>query len=61
MENLTYEAILRNPEVLDKILREARCERAEVTGRLFLVALQALFSRPTRPATKQDLRTSACA
>ena len=61
MENLTYEAILRNPDLLDKLLRDARCERAEVTGRLFLAALQALFSRPPRPATKQDLRTSACA
>ena len=61
MENLTYEAILRNPELLDKILRDARCERAEVTGRLLIVALQALFSRPPRPAAKQDLRRSACA
>jgi hypothetical protein len=60
MEELTYEAILRNPDVLDKMLRDARCERAEVTGRLFLAALEALFSRPPRPATKQELRTSSC-
>ena len=61
MEDFTYEAILRNPDLLDKILRDARCERTEVTGRLFLAALQALFSRPPRAATKQALRTSGCA
>ena len=60
MENLTYEAILRDPAVLDKLLRDARCERAEVTGRLFFAALEALFSRPRRPATKPTLQTSAC-
>jgi len=61
MADFTYEAILHNPDLLDKILRDARCERAEVSGRLFLAALQTLFSRSPRPATKQALRTSACA
>ncbi|HKC43603.1 MAG TPA: hypothetical protein VKC64_07230 [Burkholderiales bacterium] len=61
MEDITHEALLHKPDLLDRALRAARCERAEVTGRLLLAALQALFSWPTRPATKHDLRTSASA
>ncbi len=60
MENLTYEALLHDPEVLNRILRDARRERAEATGRLFLVALEKLFSRRRRPATRPTLQTSGC-
>lgn len=60
MENLTYEALRRDPELLDRLLRNARRERAEAIRRLTSAAARALFSRPRRPSAGHALRTSAC-
>ncbi|MGH8682861.1 MAG: hypothetical protein ACREVS_06260 [Burkholderiales bacterium] len=60
MENLTYEAVRRNPELLDELDRAARRERSKAVGRAVVGAFRALFSRPQRPATRRALQTSAC-
>jgi hypothetical protein len=60
MENLTYDAVLRNPDLLDKLLRDARRERAKAIGGLISAARRALSFRARRPATGRVLQTSAC-
>ena len=42
MERLTYEALLRDPELLAKLLRDARRERALAMGRLLAAAINSL-------------------
>jgi hypothetical protein len=60
MESLTYEAILRNPDLLDGLRRNARRERSDTVHRLTLDALRRLFSRPRRGATVRGLQPAAC-
>jgi plasmid stabilization system protein ParE len=60
MENLTYEAVLRNPDLLDTIRRDAHRERAEAVHRLILDALRTPLSRAPRIATRRALEPSTC-
>jgi hypothetical protein len=60
METLTYEAVLRDPDLLDTIRRDAHRERAETVHRLILDALRTLLSRAPRSATRPALQSSAC-
>ena len=60
MENLTYEAILRDPDLLDRLLRAAHRARSEAVHRFILDALRARFSRSPRTATTHTLQPSAC-
>ncbi len=43
MKNLTYEAILENPELLQEVLRNARRERAEAIAPGVLAILRKLL------------------
>jgi FAD/FMN-containing dehydrogenase len=60
VETITYEAVRRNPELLNELLQNARRERSRAVHRLVSRALRALFWRPRRPAAALALRTSAC-
>ncbi len=56
MENLTYAAVQRNPDLLAELVHKARRERSEAVHRLFLNALRTLFSRPPRIAPRRALQ-----
>jgi hypothetical protein len=60
MEHLTYDALLRDPDLLDELVRAARRERAETAHRLLSDVLQALIARSHRPAAGQALQPSGC-
>jgi hypothetical protein len=49
MEPLTYEALQRDPELLAKLLRDARRERARAMGELFAAAIGAVRRRLPSP------------
>lgn len=42
MEPLTYESLLRDPELLEKLLRNARRERALAMGQFFAALIRSL-------------------
>jgi hypothetical protein len=44
MDPITYEALRRNPELLDTLRRQAHRERAEAVHRLIIVPIRRLFS-----------------
>jgi hypothetical protein len=48
MDPLTFEAITRNPELLDALMEQARRERAETMHRLLVEPLKGLFGRQRR-------------
>ncbi len=60
MEPLTHEALEHNPDLLRRLLQDARRERAEAVHRLISGAFRALFARPRRRAVRPTLQTSAC-
>lgn len=60
MGHLTYEALRRNPDLLDQLLRDARRERAAAVDRLISAALRALLARPRRAAPRPSLQAAAC-
>jgi hypothetical protein len=60
VENVTYEAVRRHPELLHELLQNARRERSQAVHDLVSRALRALFPRPRRPATALALRPSPC-
>lgn len=60
MRNLTYEVVVRNPERLEKLLRNARRERAEAVHRAIASAFRKLLSLLRRPATRRTLQISGC-
>jgi hypothetical protein len=60
MENLTYQDILRNPDLLDDLVRSAHRERSKAIGSAIAAAFRALFFRPRRPAARSPLQTSGC-
>jgi hypothetical protein len=41
---LTYEAVQKHPEVLQRLLRQARRQRAETVHQLLVAALARLFA-----------------
>jgi hypothetical protein len=45
MDPLTYEALTRNPELLQAILQQAHRERAEAMHRLIVAPIARLFHR----------------
>ncbi len=61
MDHLTYEALLLDPDMLNRVTRDARRERARIVGDLLSAAFRALFAaRPRRAAPRQVLQTSGC-
>jgi hypothetical protein len=60
MENLTYQNVLRNPDLLDDLVRSARRARSKAIGRGIVRAFRALFSRPRGPVARPALQTSRC-
>jgi hypothetical protein len=60
MEKLTYEAYLRNPDLRERLLQDARRERSKAVHGVISRAARALFSRPRRPATALALHPSTC-
>ena len=51
---MSYEDLMRHPELLEDLLRRARCERAETMYRLLVLPVKRLFGARPRPV-------SACA
>jgi hypothetical protein len=45
MDPLTYEALTRNPELIQAILQQAHRERAEAVHRLIIAPIGKLFAR----------------
>ncbi len=45
MEPLTYEAVNRNPELIQALIEQARRERAEAMHRLIVEPIKRLFAR----------------
>ena len=59
MEPITYEAVQRNPELLQALMDEARRERAEAVYQLIIRPIKALFGRS--PAMKVHPAAPPCA
>lgn len=53
---LTYEAILNDPRLLERILVEARHERALAVHRLIIAPLKAFFTRRHAPPPQRETR-----
>jgi hypothetical protein len=58
MKRPTYEAILRNPDLLEKLIRDARRERAEAMWKLLIAAIGALSRSPTSVETQPTIRSA---
>jgi hypothetical protein len=48
MDPLTYEALSRNPELIQAILQQAHRERAEAVHRLIVAPIRKFFTRIRR-------------
>jgi hypothetical protein len=60
MEPITYEAVQRNPELLQALIIKAHQERAETVHRLIVEPIKAFFTGSRRPKLRPARRTSAC-
>jgi hypothetical protein len=49
MDPITYEAVHRNPELLEALHRQARRERAQEIHRLIIAPIQRLFTTDAAP------------
>jgi hypothetical protein len=57
---LTYEDFTSNPELMARILAEARRERALAINRLVFAPVAAFFRRPKADAKRSAALTVAC-
>jgi hypothetical protein len=57
---ITYEALQRNPELLQALLRQARRERAEAVHRLIIEPIMSLFTR-SQPKAPRPMKTRLAA
>jgi hypothetical protein len=57
---LTYEDILNDPSLLERIERQAHRERAEAVHQLIVAPLKARLTAPRQPRIRPDMRTSSC-
>jgi hypothetical protein len=55
MEPLTFEAVSRNPELLQALIRQARRERAEAIHRLIVEPIKSLFTERAHHASRTHL------
>ena len=55
MQPLTFEAYIRNPELAQSLVRQARRHRAEAIHRFILEPIKSLFTRGARHATRAHL------
>ena len=55
MEPLTFEAVSRNPELLQALIRQARRERAEAIHRLIVEPIKSLFTVSAHHASRTHL------
>ena len=60
MDPLTYEALVRNPEVIDALVAQAHRERAEAVYRLIVAPVWSFFARLLRHTVQPSMRTTAC-
>ena len=58
MKPLTYEAVRKDPELLQALIRQAHRERAEAVHRLLIAPIQAFFK--ARPKAAPVLRNRPC-
>ena len=59
MEPLTFEAVSRNPELLQALIRQARRERAEAIYRLIVEPVKSLFTVERSPCLSYASRCCA--
>jgi hypothetical protein len=60
MEPITYEAVQRNPELLQALINKAHQERAETVHRLIVQPIKALFAaRYQAPVVARRRRMSS--
>ena len=55
MKSLTFEAVTRDPELMQGLIRQAHRERAEAIYRFIVEPIKSLFSRGRRHATRTHL------
>ena len=55
MKPLTFEAVTRDPELMQRLVRQAHRERAEAIYRLIVEPIKSLFTRGHRHATRTHL------
>ena len=55
MDPLTFEALTRNPELIDALMRQAHRERAEAVHRLIIEPIKSLFTLGDHHASRTDL------
>ena len=60
MNPITYEALQRNPELLQALLRRARRERAEAVHRLIIEPIKSLFAW-SQPKALRPMKTRLAA
>jgi hypothetical protein len=57
---LTYEALLNDPGLLERIEKQAHRERAEAVHQLIVAPLKELIGAPRQVRIRPRLRTSSC-
>jgi hypothetical protein len=55
MEPLTFEALTRNPELVDALVAQAHRERAEAVHRLIIEPIKSLFTPGDHHASRPHL------
>jgi hypothetical protein len=55
MKPLTFEAVTRDPELMQRLIRQARRERAEALYRFIVEPIKSLFTRARRHAPRTHL------
>ena len=60
MKPLTFEAVTRDPELMQVLIRRAHRERAEAVHRLIVEPVWSFFARLLQHRVQPPLRTSGC-
>ena len=60
MKPLTFEAVTRNPELMQALIREAHRERAKAVHCLIVEPVWSFFARLLQHRAQPPMRTSAC-
>jgi hypothetical protein len=60
MKPLTFEAVTRDPELMQRLIRQAHRERAEAVYRLVVEPVWSFFARLPQHRVQPPMRTSAC-
>ena len=60
MKPLNFDAVTRDPELLQTLIRQAHRERAEEVHRLIIEPVRSFFARLLQHRVQPPMRTSAC-